>query len=123
SKFDAHGVTKWGVTDQLKQLNNILTHGIDKNRPFCTAPLAVSSKNAAGAGAGLGTAGGHATRDGSFIIVSGKGKTLTNDGIEHVVVNDAYYSIISDLQRKFPKINFIKADRAAEFFNRLGAAK
>ena len=114
SKFDAHGLAKLGVTDQLKQLNNLLTNGIDKTRTFYTAPL-VAPK---GVGAGLGTAGS-AYRDGSFIIVADKGKSLVDDGIKHVIVNDAYYNIIDDLRRKFTDINFVRADKAAEYFTRL----
>lgn len=115
SKFDAHGLAKISVTDQLRQLNNLLTNGIDKTRNFYTAPL-VAPK---GVGSGLGTAGGHAYRDGSFIIVGEKSKLLAESGIKHVIVNDAYYSIISDLQRKFPDINFVRADKAVEYFKKL----
>ena len=115
--FDAHGIAKISVPDQLKQLNELLTKGIDKNRNFYTAPLAVDCPS--GVGAGLGTAGGHAVRDGSFILVSGKSKKLASDGIETVIVNDAYYSIIDDLSQKFPNIKFIRADKAADYFNKL----
>ena len=114
SQFDAHGIAKVSVTDQLKQLNSILINGIDSSRDLYTAPLAAPK----GVGAGLGTGGGHAYRDGSFIIVSGKGKTLATGGIETVIVNDAYYSIIEDLRQKFPNIKFVKAEDAADFFNR-----
>lgn len=116
SKFDAHGLAKIGVADQLVQLNNLLSKGIDKKRPFYTAPLAVA-KDAAGIGSGLGTAGGHAYRDGSFIIVSAKNKSLRDDGIKYVIVNDAYYNIIDDLAKKFPAQKFIRADEAVDFFN------
>ena len=114
SKFDAHGLAKMGVTDQLKQLNNILTNGIDNTRTFCTAPLVAPQ----GVGSGLGTSGS-AYRDGSFILISDKGKNLVDDGIKHVIVNDAYYNIVSDLQRKFPDVNFVRADEAVEYFSKL----
>ena len=114
SKFDAHGLAKMSVTDQLKQLNNLLANGIDKTITFCTAPL-VATK---GAGSGLGTSGS-AYRDGSFILVGDKGKKLVDDGIKHVIVNDAYYNILSDLQRRFPDVNFVKANEAAEYFSKL----
>ncbi len=114
SKFDAHGLAKMSVTDQLKQLNNLLANGIDKTRTFCTAPL-VATK---GVGSGLGTSGS-AYRDGSFILVGDKGKKLVDDGIKHVIVNDAYYNILSDLQRRFPDVNFVKANEAAEYFSKL----
>ena len=116
SRFDAHGLAKIGVADQLAQLNNLLTKGIDKNRQFFTAPLAVAD-DAAGIGAGLGTAGGHAYRDGSFIVVAAKDKKLAQDGISYVIVNDAYYNIIDDLAKRFPDRQFIRADKAADFFN------
>ncbi len=115
--FDAHGLAKISVPDQLRQLNNLLTKGIDKNRNFYTAPLATDFPQ--GAGACLGTPGGHAYRDGSFILVSGKSKSLIDDGIESVIVNDAYYGIIDDLRKKFPKIKFVEAQNAAEYFNKL----
>lgn len=116
SKFDAHGLAKIGVADQLKQLNTLLTKGIDKRKPFHTAPLV--SKNNAGVGAGLGT-GGHAYRDGSFIVVGEKSKLIEESGIKHVIVNDAYYNIIEDLRKKFPKINFVRADESVEYFTKL----
>ena len=115
--FDAHGLAKGGVSNQLEQLNNLLSKGINKNKEFYTAPLAV--KDSAGIGAGLGTAGGHAYRDGSFILVSGKNKSLKADGIEYVIVNDAYYKIFDDLAKKFPNQKFIRADEAVNFFNSL----
>lgn len=115
AKFDAHGLAKVSVTDQLKQLNKLLSKGIDNNKPFYTAPLATRND----VGSGLGTAGGHAYRDGSFIIVSDKSKKLCEDGIKHVIVNDAYYKIINDLQKKFPNINFVRADEAVEYFSKL----
>ena len=115
TRFDAHGLSKISVKDQLWQLNDLLTKGIDKSRKFYTAPLA----GKAGIGAGLGTGGGHAYRDGSFIITAGKDKSLISDGIENVIVNDAYYPIINELRQKFPKINFVKAGDAVQYFTNL----
>lgn len=115
--FDAHGIAKVSLCEQLEQLNKLLSKGIDKTKPFCTAPLDIPNELRRGAGAALGTSGGCAYRGGSFIIVSGKGKSLLNDGIEHVIVNDAYYGIMDDLIAKFPNINFIKAENAAKYFN------
>lgn len=118
-QFDAHGIAKFTIYDQLKFLNNLLTKGIDKNRRFYSAPLVVPAEKAASLGPATGTAGGHAYYDGSFIIVADKGKSLVDDGIKHVIVNDAYYNIISDLRRKFPDVNFVRADEAVEYFSRL----
>ena len=119
SKFDAHGLAKISVTQQLKDLNKLLTEGIDSSRNFYTAPLTVNSKDAAGVGAAMGTASGAAYRDGSFIIVGDKSKLLQDSGIRHVIVNDAYYNIIEDLQKKFQDINFVRADNVVEYFSKL----
>lgn len=117
--FDAHGIAKVSNAEQLKQLNELLSKGIDKTKPFYTAPLDIPDKLRRGVGAALGTSSGCAYRDGSFIIVSGKGKNLINNGIEHVIVNDVYYGIIDDLIAKFPNVNFIKAENAAKYFNKM----
>ncbi len=117
--FDAHGIAKDSIPQQLKQLNEILSNGIGKNRNFFTAPLDVNPANARGVGAGIGTAGGCAYRDGSFILVSDKRKTLKENGIKSVIVNDVYYNIIDDLQRKFPNIKFLRADEASKYYNNL----
>lgn len=117
--FDAHGIAKGLYAEQLEQLNNLLTKGIDKNKKFFTAPLDIPNNARAGAGAALGTSGGCAARDGSFIIVSAKGKKIADNGIETVIVNDVYYNIINDLAKKFPTVKFIKAENAPEYFNRM----
>lgn len=117
--FDAHGIAKGTYAEQLEQLNNLLTKGIDKTKNFYTAPLDIPNELRAGTGAALGTSGGCAIRDGSFIIVSGKGKTLANNGIETVIVNDVYYGIIDDLAAKFPDVKFLKAENATEYFNKM----
>lgn len=116
SKFDAHGIDKISVTDHLKQLNRLLTNGIDSKKAFHTAPLVAPIPK--GVGAGLGTSGS-AYRGGSFILVSDKGQLIEQSGIKHVIVNDAYYNIISDLQRKFPDVNFVRADDAVNYFSKL----
>lgn len=117
--FDAHGISKISISEQLVQLNQLLTKGIDKERAFFTAPLDVPNSVRAGAGAALGTSGGCAVRDGSFIIVADKGKRLIDNGIKHVIVNDTYYGIFDDLVAKFPHIKFVKAENAAEYFNKM----
>ena len=116
SKFDAHGIAKISVTGHLAQLNKLLTDGINPARPFHTAPLVASAPR--GVGAGIGTSGS-AYRDGSFILVGDKGKLIEDSGIKHVIVNDAYYNIVNDLQRKFPDVNFVRADNAVEYFSKL----
>ncbi len=119
SKFDAHGLAKDLISDQLRQLNTLLTKGVDPARNFHTAPLVVKAENARGLGAGLGTNGGHVYYDGSFILVGAKGKMIEQSGIRHVIVNDAYYKIIDDLRLRFPDVNFVAAENAVEYFNKL----
>ncbi len=116
-KFDAHGLAKGTISGQLEQLNNLLSNGIDPKRPFFTAPLSIPKADRALCGAGLGTGGGCAYRDGSFIVTSGKGKIIAKDGIENVIVNDAYYGIINDLQKRFPNVKFVKSEDAVGYFS------
>lgn len=118
-RYDAHGIAKGSIPEQLKQLNKILGGGIDKTRKLYTAPLAVPSDIARGAGAGLGTAGGCAYRDGSFILLSEKDKLISDSGIKSVIVNDVYYPIMQDLRKKFPSVNFMRADEAANILNKI----
>lgn len=118
-KFDAHGLAKESIPAQLAQLNKLLSNGIDSNRPFFTAPLSIPKADRALCGPGLGTAGGCAYRDGSFIVTSGKGKSIVKDGIENVIVNDAYYGIINDLQTRFPNVKFVKSEDAVGYFSAL----
>ena len=118
-KFDAHGMAKGNLSEQLSELNSLLSNGIDKTKNFFTAPLAIPKDLIQGVGAGLGTSGGCAYRNGSFILVGEKSKLIEDSGIKHVIVNDAYYKIIDDLQRKFPEVNFVRADKATDYFSRL----
>ena len=48
-----------------------------------------------------------------------KSKLITDGGIKHVIVNDAYYNIIKDLQQKFPDVGFVKAEDVVEYFSKL----
>lgn len=114
-KFDAHGISKGFGHEQLGQLNSLLTKGIDNTRPFHSAPLTFKKENLAAVVA-LGAGGPYST--GSFIIVSDKGKPLTS-GIKHVIVNDQCYNLISDLENKFPHVNFVRADKLVEYFTNL----
>lgn len=118
SKIDAHGIAKTSLKEQLASLDNLLKNGIDKNRHFYSAPLALS-KDAASAGCALGTGGGCAYRDGAFIITSGLNKSLTKDSIENVIVNHCFYNIVDDLQKAYPNVKFIKSSDAADYFNNL----
>jgi hypothetical protein len=107
SQYDAHGIAKG---NPLGALLNILSNGINRSRRFDTAPLVQSAGNEAGAGAGLGTAGG-AYKDGPFILLGARGKELSN-GIHTVLVADGVANVIPQLQAKFPGIRFVKFSEA-----------
>lgn len=110
-RFDAHGLAKMGLSTQLDQLLELLGKGIDPSREFHTAPLEVDPKNTKGAGAGLGTGGGSAYKNGSFIVLSEIDSSLKKGGIKYVAVNDAYYDAVPRLQEVFPNVEFIRADQ------------
>ncbi len=103
SQYDAHGIAK---SNQLGALLNLLRNGVDTSRRFDTAPLVAES----GAGAGLGANGAY--KDGAFIVTSGKGETITRDGIKTVLVSDSVANTIPALQAEFPHINFIPYSQA-----------
>jgi len=101
--YDAHGIAK---LDQLNSLLKILKFGIKKDKTFYTAPFKVENKNKAAMGAAIGTSGGEAYKEGIATITSGFKKTLLDDGIEHVFINDAYKDIKESLEKHFPQYKF-----------------
>lgn len=109
-RFDAHGLAKIGVANQLQQLLNLLENGINPNKPFYTAPLETNPDSKDGLGAGMGTGGGTAYKDGSFIVLGEIDEKIEQSGIKYVAVNDAYYDSMERLQEAYPEVNFIKAD-------------
>lgn len=44
---------------------------------------------------------------------------LSKSGVRYVIVNDAYYAAVDRLQRAFPQITFIRADKANQELTRL----
>jgi hypothetical protein len=112
-RFDAHGIAKISIPNQLEQLITLLEKGIDPKRPFHTAPLEVDPEKKTALGAGFGTAGGTAYKEGSFVILGGPDAKL-KDGIKYVLVNDAYYEAVSALQKAYPDVEFIRADEVPQ---------
>lgn len=82
--LDAHGLTKVNLSFQLNSLIRLLKAGKMPESMY-SAPLTSSSENA-GVGAGHGTGGGSAYRDGSFIVVAPPGKML-HDEIKYIIVD------------------------------------
>lgn len=105
SQYDAHGMAK-GLGNDLDNLQTLLKNGIDNKKPFYSGRLSDE---------------GHQSpfTNGSFVVTAGKGETLKANGIENVIVNDAYYHAIPDLQKEFPNVKFIRADEASQ---KLGSA-
>lgn len=101
--FDAHGISK---THELTNLLDILTHGIDKSRPFYSAPFDIPADEKYVLGAGLGTSGGTAYKDGLAILVSRYDGSLTTDGISAVFINDVFGGLIPILRQAFPQYRF-----------------
>lgn len=90
--FDSHGLSKGHPSAQYEQLIYLLENGIDKSKQFHTAPFEVSNELRAGLGSGLGTSGGTCYKEGFAVLVSGYRKSLINDGITFVLINDIFGS-------------------------------
>ena len=104
SQYDAHGIAK---SNQLGALLNLLRNGINQGQNFDSAPLESNNNS----GAGIGTASGSAYKDGAFIVMGAKGKTL-KDGIHNVLVSDHVANTIPALKKEFPTVNFIPYSQA-----------
>lgn len=100
AKFDAHGIAK---LDQLETLLKLLDSGVDKNRDFHSAPFEADTKDKAGLGAGLGTAGGTALKNGIAVVTSGFGEQIVKNGIKHVFLNDVYSALKDPLEEMYPQ--------------------
>lgn len=107
-RFQAHGLAKGSMGDQVRFLNTLLFKGIDSERPFHTAPLRQTDEIER-AGAGLGAVGPF--DHGGFIVVSELDKSI-EEGIAGVLVNEHFYGAIPTLEKHFPGIKFIKAAEA-----------
>lgn len=108
--FDAHGLAKINEFVQLDQLIELLGKGIDPTKEFFTAPLALRPEDPRDSN----TAGGKALNTGSFIVLGEHGKSIKQEGIKYVLVNDMYYQAIPELTKAYPNIEFIRADQANE---------
>jgi hypothetical protein len=105
-RFDAHGIAKGLVADQIRSLNQLLTTGIDPHKPFHSMPL----KGAESAAAALGAAGPYA---GSFVILGEVDRQLM-DGIRYVLTDPSFETSIPLLAERFPEVDFIPVSSAAQ---------
>ena len=102
----AHGMAKVRtLAEGYRNLENILTNGFDKDRKVYWAGLTANQHTEA-LGAATGTAGGHAYRDGPFIIVfkDSLKDQPTKDDIVGVLVNPAHPELVPILQKQFPEL-------------------
>lgn len=130
---DSHGLAKG---NEIENLLNLLTNGIDPNRRFDSAPLgrATGEGEAAGQGAALGTAGGTSYRGGMFIVAAQQSESfgegynlLTKTGIKTVLINtgdpdtprgrEIAQKLKEELSKMFPEIDFILYTEAADYYN------
>jgi hypothetical protein len=115
--YDAHGVSTGSVGKDLDGLINILDNGVDSTRAFHTAPLMGENLS------GLGGASDGAFKNGSFILLGDKGQLIKDSGVKSVIVNDAYYGMINDLQKAYPDVHFVKANEAPKSLEVLANGK
>lgn len=110
----AHGMAKAATLGQaVNDLVSLLTGGIDATRTLYYDSL---TNPHAGVGAGTGTAGGVAYRDGPFIITFREGLTgqPTSDDITGVLVNPANAELVEPLQQMFPNLTIRGYDDVAD---------
>jgi hypothetical protein len=121
-------MTKAGPNTALKNVIKLFSEGIDPEKAFYTAPYRLSpdatSTDRAGAGAGLGTAGGEANKDGPLVLISRSGKRgqqINNiRDIAYVMVNDGAYkdpdAAVAILRDRLPKsVQIIKMSEEGKF--------
>ncbi len=113
--FDAHGMVR-GTAYNLRSLNALLTSGIDHSRPFHTTVLR-DYDDMEIAAAGIGAVGPFSTGD--FILLGKPDVGIQAGGIHSVLVNEQHYASVSELQKTFPAIHFIKANEAPESLGKL----
>lgn len=99
--IQAHGMAKSSPAKAIKDLFALFRDGINPSRKFYTDRLT----NDPGAGAGTGTAGGHAYRDGPFILLGHAGREIKSvRDIAAVLVNPALDGAIESIRAALPGI-------------------
>ena len=123
--FQAHGMTKTvGPNTALKAVIKLFSEGIDSTKNFHTAPYRLSPdvtpEQRAGAGAGLGTGGGEAWKEGPIVLVGKHGVDIKSTAdIGFVVVNDGAFknpdAAVALLQERLPDgVKVIKMSEEAK---------
>lgn len=110
-RFDAHGIAKGTARTQFDALTSILGQGIDASKSFHSAPLEIPAEKRAALGAALGTGGGTAYKEGSFVLLGEIDRPIT-DGIKYVIVNPSFQGSLERLRQVFPAVEFIASQDA-----------
>ena len=125
-KFQAHGMIRAAEPNAtLRAVFKLFDEGIDSERAFHTAPYrfpeGTSSETRAVAGAGLGTGGGEAFKDGPITLVGKYGKDInTTADIGFVIVNDGAFkdpnAAVALLKDRLPEgVQVIKMSEEAKY--------
>ena len=126
--YQAHGMNKVLPNTALRNVIKLFSEGINPEKPFYTAPYRLSPDatptDRGGAGAGLGTAGGEANKDGPLVLISRsgeRGQDINNiRDIAYVMVNDGAYkdpdAAVAILRDRLPKsVQVIKMSEEGKF--------
>ena len=102
-KYDSHWITK---STQLPNLLNLLDNWIDESRAFSTAPFELTNETKHKISSAIWTWWGTSYKDWIWIITSNYNKTIKEDWIKFVFINDIYWDLISPLSELYPQFNF-----------------
>lgn len=108
-RFEAHGIARGTLEDQIVALDNLLTNGVDRKRGFSTTVLRDPKREFAQY---------HLYDFGGFIVVGPAGGTIMEDGITAVLVNEHFVGALPIFRRRFPHVTFISANDLPSAFQR-----
>lgn len=100
-QYDAHGIARGTLMDQLVSLDNLLTNGISGDRTLHTAYLRGRAESQIQE---------HLYDMGGFIIIGPAGGKIHKDGIAAVLYNEHFAPARPILQARFPRVKFISAN-------------
>lgn len=108
-RFEAHGIARGTLGDQVVALDNLLTNGVDPKRGFSTTVLRDPEREFEQY---------HLYDFGGFIVVGPSGGTIERDGIKAVLVNEHFVGALPIFRRRFPHVTFISANDLPSAFQR-----
>jgi len=98
--FEAHGIEK---NDQLEKLLALLENGINKEKPFSTAPFELPPTERGVAMAEHKVGSGVCYQSGMAVVTGGYREDLVERGIKYVFINDVYAELLAPLRKLFPQ--------------------